>query len=134
IYIYNKSKNYGNFLTFISVLIGFYFAFFIIDSRSNLTLEWVNYIHPLNNLWLYISGIAIFYNFKDINLDKQAPALILIPLLVFLYYPVSGNQINIVTDFNRIVFVACSVILTLGFYKLSIRFPVFISSPLANLG
>src|SRR5690606_31303561 len=65
---------------------------------------------------------------------KIAPYLILISFLVLVFYPVSGDQINIISGINRVVFALASILLTLGFYKLEIDLPVWLSKPFANLG
>ncbi|MFH4201953.1 acyltransferase, partial [Acinetobacter baumannii] len=63
-----------------------------------------------------------------------AKLLIISSLIIFFFYPISGDQINITTNITRIVFSLASVMLTLGFYKLEIDLPLWFSKPFAHLG
>lgn len=64
----------------------------------------------------------------------MANVLVVISLAILCFYPVSGDQINITTGVNRVVFALASIALTLGFYKLEIELPNWFSKPFANLG
>ncbi len=76
------------------------------------------YINPMNNLFLYMSGIAIFFNLKDKKFNPFIVFLFfLLSLLVFVKYPVHGDRINIVTGYNRLVFILASILLVIAFYK-----------------
>lgn len=130
---YNYSKILGNLIVAISIFIGVLFGFFILQ-EADLSIQWSTYINPLNNLFLYTSGIALYYNFSDINLKKYSYFFILIPLLIFGLYPVSGDQINIVTDINRVIFSFSAILIVLGFYKLDVKLPLLVSKPFSNLG
>lgn len=132
--IYARNKKFGNLCVLFTILIGLYFAFGVLDSEHKLESQWKNYINPFNNFFLYACGLALYYNFSEINLKKFAPALIIGSLAVLIFYPVSGDQINIVSDFNRIIFALFSILLTLGFYKLEVSLPGWFSKPFANLG
>src|SRR5690606_31915747 len=132
--IYAKNKQLGNLCVSFTVLIGLYFAFGVLDSAQKLGSQWQTYINPFNNFFLYACGLALYYNFSEINLKKFAPALIIGSLAVLIFYPVSGDQINIVSGFNRIIFALYSILLTLGFYRLEISLPEWFSKPFANLG
>lgn len=132
--IYAKNKRLGNLAVLSTILIGLYFAFGVFDKNQSLSLQWQNYINPFNNFFLYTCGLALYYNFHEINLKKIAPFLIAASLAILVFYPVSGDQINIISGFNRIVFALASIVLTLGFYKLEADFPGWFSKPFANLG
>jgi len=62
IYCYNLKIWIGNIFLFIFFLIGIYFAFYLIDAESTLSLQWNTYINPFNNLFLYVMGIGMYYN------------------------------------------------------------------------
>lgn len=132
--LYAKNKQLGNIAVLATVLIGLYFAFFVFNENQSLSLQWQTYINPFNNFFLYTCGLAIYYNFHKINLNKVAPYIILVSLAILIFYPVSGDQINIVSGFNRIIFAVASISLTLGFYKLEVDLPGWFSKPFANLG
>lgn len=132
--LYAKNKHLGNIAVFITVLIGVYFAYFALNESQTLAEQWQTYINPFNNFFLYTCGLALYYNFHEINLSKVAPFLIVVSLIVFVFFPVSGDQINIITGTNRVIFTLAAILLTLGFYKLEIDLPQWFSKPFANLG
>lgn len=134
IMLYAKSKQLGNIAVIFLVLIGIYFAFFAIDANSTIKDQWNVYINPFNNFFLYACGLALYYNFHTFTMSYLANFLIVTSMAVFCFYPVEGDQINIVTGFNRVIFSLSSIALTLGFYKLALDIPNWVSKPLANLG
>ncbi|HHY2116882.1 TPA: acyltransferase family protein [Acinetobacter baumannii] len=134
IMFYSRSKFAGNFIVLLLTAIGIYFAFSAIDSTSTLSNQWKIYIHPFNNFFLYACGLALFYNFHNLVMPNIAILLIVISLSILCWYPVEGDQINIVTGINRVIFAFSSIALTLGFYKLELSIPEWLSKPFANLG
>lgn len=134
IVLYNYKKILGNTIVFFSIIIGLYFSFYLLHSDVNLSKQWGKYINPFNNLFLYFCGIALYYNFKDIDLKNYNYVFIIISLIIFIYYPVYGDQITIVTGANRIVFSTASILLTLGFYKLNYKKTNIFTFLFANLG
>lgn len=134
IMLYAKHKQLGNLAVLTLVAVGMYFAFFAIDSGSNIKDQWDIYINPFNNFFLYACGLALYYNFHDLQMKNTANLLIVASLLVLCFYPVAGDQINIITGINRVIFAAASIALTLGFYKLEVDLPTWFAKPFANLG
>lgn len=132
--LYNYNRLLGNLAVLATVAVGFYFGFVVLQPTTLLATQWSTYINPFNNLFLYTCGIALYYNFHEIDFKKLSWVLVIIPLLVFGFYPVSGDQINIVTGVNRVVFAGSAIALTLGFYKLILDMPAIITGSLANLG
>lgn len=135
IWLYAKNKLWGNLAVIVTALIGCYFAFGVLDESKKLSAQWSNYINPFNNFFLYACGLALYYNFKDSKFnDMLSIGLIVVPLLIYAFYPVDVDQIYIATDYNRIIFALAAVAMTLGFYKLSINLPQVIAKPFSNLG
>ncbi|WP_336932385.1 acyltransferase [Acinetobacter bereziniae] len=134
IMLYARSKILGNLAVLLSILVGLYFTFIGLNSNMILEKQWDTYINPFNNFYLYTCGLALYYNFHHVSATKIAPLLILCSLLILCFYPVSGDQINIVTGVNDIIFSIASIILVLGFYKLDVNLPSWFSKPLANFG
>jgi peptidoglycan/LPS O-acetylase OafA/YrhL len=133
--LYNKRKLFGNLALLMAILIGFFFAFYSLDSNLTLARQWNTYINPFNNIFLYFSGLALYYNFHELKLKCIAPILIISSIAVLYFYPVSGDQIHIVTDFNRLILSTTAIILTLGFYKLEMpTIPAWLSKTLSNIG
>ncbi|WP_462156912.1 acyltransferase family protein [Acinetobacter baumannii] len=134
IMLYANKKFLGNLAVLVLVVVGIYFAFYALDPNITLSEQWATYINPFNNFFLYACGLALYYNFHDISMKSFANILIVISLAVLCFYPVAGDQINITTGINRIIFSLASIALTLGFYKLEIELPIWLSKPFANLG
>lgn len=132
--LYAKNKQLGNIAVLLLIIIGMYFAFYELDSSKSLSEQWQTYINPFNNFFLYACGLALYYNFHEISMKNIANILIALSVIIFCFYPVSGDQINITTGFNRIIFAIASIALVLGFYKLEIDLPNWFSKPFANLG
>lgn len=134
IMLYAKNKQLGNLAVLGLVAVGMYFAFSALDPNKPLADQWNTYINPFNNFFLYACGLAMYFNFHDVSMKNIANILIVVSIAIFCLYPVAGDQINITTGVNRIIFALASIALTLGFYKLELNIPSLISKPLANLG
>ena len=134
-YCYNYQIKIGNLFLLVCFIIGLFFAFYFLKSEVNLSDQWNTYINPFNNLFLYVSGVAIYYNFKDIEFSsKFINILLLLSLILFCSLPFAGDQIVIVTGLGRLIFVLISILIVFCFYKLKIILPFFISKPLELLG
>lgn len=137
LYLYNYKKIAGNIFLLFCFFIGLFFSFYFLEPQVSISnqLQWNNYINPFNNLFLYVSGIAIYYNFKDIDFNsKVINYTFLIACALFCLLPFKGDQIVIVTGIGRIIFVALSILIVFCVYKLKIILPEFISKPLEVIG
>lgn len=134
IMLYARHKQLGNLAVLGLFAVGMYFAFYALDPNKSLSTQWQTYINPFNNFFLYACGLALYYNFHNVNMKNIANALVLISLAILCFYPVAGDQISITTGFNRVIFALASIALTLGFYKLEIDLPNWFARPFANLG
>lgn len=132
---YRRSTWLGNAITVATMLIGVIFAFHILTPSENLDVQWRTYINPFNNLFLYCLGLAIYYNFKDLHVARRWhwPMLVTAITLLFIY-PSSGDQIAIVTGFNRLALSAISVLIVLAFYKFPPALHPTLSKPLEQVG
>jgi peptidoglycan/LPS O-acetylase OafA/YrhL len=84
--VYKKSIRLGNALTFSSVLLGAIFAFRILSPEHTLADQWDTYINPFNNLFLYASGIAIYYNFRNITIDRRWHGSVVFTVVCLFFY------------------------------------------------
>ncbi|HAV5699790.1 TPA: acyltransferase [Acinetobacter baumannii] len=134
IMFYARSKALGNAAVLGTVAIGLYYAFYLLDPSKTLTEQWQTYINPLSNMYLYTLGLSLYYNFHDVKLKRASYLLIIISFAVLCLCPVSGDQIVLVTGINDVIFSLASVAITLGFYKLEVTLPEWITKPFANLG
>jgi exopolysaccharide production protein ExoZ len=106
----------------ITFLIFCHFTFFQLNNNIHFILQWKIYTNPLNHLFYFIIGIlmAIFFE-KIIIPSKFLISLLLLSILLFIYYPTSGNVSNLVTGVTRIVFLIIISTIVLCFYKLEIN-------------
>ena len=65
---------------------------------------------------------------------KTSFILLILGLLIFIFYPSSGNSINIVTNISRLVFSFSCFIICLSIYKITKNLPQIIHQPLSSLG
>jgi len=137
IFLFNRKIVFGNILLIFSVIIGIFFAFNIFNPNVTLEEQWIMYINPLNNLFFYIAGIAIFYNLKNRNFPTDKfiyTALSIISILIFIFYPIYGDRVNLIVGVNRIALSLASIILVISFYKFPLTVPRICSYPLKHLG
>lgn len=135
IHAYNKRLAYGNALTALTCVVGAVFATRILTPDQTLHVQWSLYINPFNNFFLYCAGVALFYNAGQWRCSRRANVLCLaVSLALFLFYPIEGNQIHIVTGVGRLVFCCASFLLVLAFYKNTFSLPVAVSARLTELG
>lgn len=112
---------YGNIIFVITLLVGLYFACFSISNKTTLANQWQIYINPFNNLFFYCAGIAIYFNLDGIYIRRKNAILIMLGAsLVFSFYPAAGDQVNIVTGVNRVIFSLASIVMVIAFYKIEI--------------
>lgn len=83
-----------------------YFAFFVLSPDKGLVVQWGEYINPLNQIFLFAAGVALAWGRKLFGSPSKVIVCVtlLVSLLLFVFYPVSGDRINIVTGVNRILF------------------------------
>lgn len=121
---YNKNIKYGNVLFLITVITGVLFSTLFLNSNSNLADQWATYVNPFNNLFLYVFGIAIYYNLKNVKINQAfVLALLSLATCLFCLLPFSGDQIVIVTGLGRFSFVLISCVIVFCFYKLEVKLP-----------
>lgn len=103
-----------------------WFAFYKLSQTVNLSDQWRDYVNPLNQAFLFFSGLAIGYFFGEIKIRKLLTwALLIISIIFFIFYPTEGNGITLVTGVNRILFTLMCVVITFSFFKINYRLPVF---------
>lgn len=128
-------KIYFKILTVFILIISLCFTFIILDQNLTLVQQWRNYVNPLNQVFLFLGGFLIFSFFaQKENNNKLYFSLLSLVSVLFVVYPVDGDSINIVTGFNRIVFMLISFTICISFYKIDIQVPNFIDKPLSLLG
>lgn len=119
------SKNYKILMIILSSLIFMcylYFAFVKLDPLQTLISQKRDYLNPLNHAFLFLGGYLIGLYTEKISVSKPFNySLIFIGLLVFIFYPVQGNTIHIISGANRLIFTICCFIVCFGFYKMKVN-------------
>jgi peptidoglycan/LPS O-acetylase OafA/YrhL len=134
ILLYNRKLLYGNIFFIFAIIVGLFFSFSQINSQSTLVNEWNNYINPFNNLFLFISGIALYYNLKGLIIKKEINFIFLsMVVLLFVFVDVRGDAIAITTGINRIFFSAFSIAAVLLFWKSDFDLPKPVKKPWTNI-
>lgn len=112
-----------------------YFAFVVMDPSGTLTTQWRDYVNPLNQFFLFLGGIIIGYTLKDVDVSKAVAVFILAAgLALFIFYPVEGNTIRLVSGVNRLVFTLSCLMICTGFYKMKVELPAVLLKPFTLLG
>lgn len=133
--IYKSDIKIGNIVFATTLVIGFVFSNILLVDALKLSSQWHIYVNPFNNLFFYVSGIAIYYNFRYRKLEKNTIILIIIiSVLCFVCIPTEGDQINIVTGFNRILFSIFCISIVFGFYFLKLNLPFRIGEIFEQIG
>jgi exopolysaccharide production protein ExoZ len=121
------------FVTVLAFALHVYFAFHLLpDLNSGF---WRNYVNPLNQVFLFIGGFLIGFLFQH-TLIKNSLNFILLSfaLILFVFYPVTGQFSDLVTGNTRLVFTFLCFVICFGFYKFSFNIPSFLHHLLAFLG
>jgi exopolysaccharide production protein ExoZ len=116
-------------------LIFIYFAFVRLPHNASPGLETRNYFNPLNNLFLFFAGFSIGKILHNKSFKKElSVSFILLGLAVFIFYPATGNRIELLIGINRLVFSFSCFLICSGFYKMNYILPEIIHKPFIFLG
>ena len=131
---FTKSKKY--LMIILSILITCFFLHFTFYRLNGVDDNfWSLYINPLNQVFLFLAGflIGLFFSNKNIR-NIICISLILVPLLIFIFFPVKGELTNLVLGWNRIFFTLICISICIGFYKIQLNLPKILHQPLAYVG
>lgn len=125
-------KSYFKILTIILFLISIYFAFIRLNPNLTLAEQWRDYVNPFNQVFLFLGGFLISYYFSDKQSNNLGYSILLIfGISLFVFFPVSGNSINVVSGYNRFIFMAICFFICISFYKINCSVPDLIHKPLS---
>jgi peptidoglycan/LPS O-acetylase OafA/YrhL len=132
------SKSYKPLMALLAITIlglYLYFAFNKLNQDLTLSEQWRNYVNPLNQVFLFLGGFLIGRFLHNVKIKNSIIiTLLLLGLSLFIFYPVTGDTINLVTGVNRLIFTACCFLICISFYKMTFTLPKFIHKPLTLLG
>lgn len=133
--LYNRSRLAGNLFSLLTVGVGLVFSHDLLSTGAALAAQWATYINPFNNLFLYCCGIGLYYNAHSLRATRfECAAALGLAVAVFVFYPVQGDTIHIVTGTARIAFCVASVLAVLAFYKYPASVHPWLLGPLTQLG
>jgi exopolysaccharide production protein ExoZ len=112
-----------------------YFAFYRLTPDQTLTAQWHDYVNPLNQVFLFLGGYLIGYLFSNTTVPNLVcTLLIVVGVALFVFYPIEGDRILLVTGYNRLIFTLACFIICFGFFKLHVEVPAFLDKPLSIFG
>jgi exopolysaccharide production protein ExoZ len=127
-----KSKFAFYLLSAATLLIYLYFAFYKQNPSVPYLDQWLDYINPLNQLFLFLAGFLMGYFFHERSISPIVSPLCLVAGLALLFfYPAA---MNIAAAMPRIVFTIAAILICFAFYKTSFRLKGFPDRALAALG
>lgn len=92
------------------------------------------YINPLNQVFLFLCGFMVGLFFTKVTVNQVVvAALAVIVVATFIFYPVTGDRINLVIEETRLIFTLLCVVLCFSFYKTTVLFPSWLDKPLTLL-
>lgn len=135
VFLANRLSKFAVELFFIaSLTLGVYFAFEVLSSNATLAEQWSSYVNPFNQLFLFIGGMVIGKLMNNYRNNTLAVVLFIGIVLFLAVEPISGNQINIVTGWNRLLFSGVAFTLTISFFLFDYTVPKLMDSVLSKLG
>lgn len=115
----------------ISLVLYVLFSFVFLDTSRILAHNWPVYTNPLNQIFLFVAGFTLgMFNYKN---TKVAVIMLVVAIAIFILLPTTGDLINIVTGYERIVYSVLSIVICYAFYMLNSKVPV-LHKPLSKLG
>lgn len=112
-----------------------FFAFFALSPSVSIQKQWIMYINPFNQAFLFIGGFIIGLVFIEREYNQYGIlSLLILSLLGFILYPVDGDPINLITGYNRLYFSLICFIICFAFLKLKIALPGFVHLIFKKLG
>jgi len=120
----------------LSMILAVYFSFQILSDSLPLSEQWHYYINPFNQLFLFLSGVILFYiaPYSKIISKKLWSGLLIVLLLSFYLLPVNGDLINLVTNWNRLLFSALCILTVLAIYIINPKFHTKIAGVFSFMG
>jgi|JI10StandDraft_1071094.scaffolds.fasta_scaffold17815_8 exopolysaccharide production protein ExoZ len=124
-------------LSIILLLIYIYFAFVLVDGAQPFDAagQKRNYVNPLNQVFLFLGGFMIGLFLRDKKIQPlTAIGMLMAGVLLFVFYPVTGDRIHLVTDMPRMAMTTSCFLICIGFYKINFRLPGIVNRGLKMLG
>lgn len=119
LFLFENKKTGFNSVFILGLFAFIVYSFFVINPETD---SWNDYINPVNQFFYFLTGILL----SSINTQYKfftkplLPAIVsLVAILIFTFYPVTGNDDYLIYGFNRLVFSLCCIALCISFYALN---------------
>lgn len=135
-FLFRVNKVMAYILVGVSFLIYNYYAFYLLRPSVGADPHWWDiYTLPLNQLFLFFSGVAIANIFLKKKVENYISIIALFAgALIFLFFPAKGESFVLVSGFRRIIFTAASLLICFGVLKTMYNLPRLIRKVLGILG
>jgi exopolysaccharide production protein ExoZ len=135
IFLLKRSRIALSVFLILSLLIYLWFAFIHMDSSKTLAVFWADYTNPLNQVFLFLGGCLLGTIATHISVPKPLSLMLIIAcMLVFIFLPVSGDSVRLVTGINRLIFTMICFTLCFSFYKTDFGLPFIAGRAFQLLG
>lgn len=125
-------------LLLLSFLSYVYFAFSMLNAQQSLAEQWFTYIHPLNQVFLFVTGVVVAKFSSEVSRFRlnNGSALVLLAasLSLLLAYENTADMIQLVIGSNRLVFTVLCVLATYSCFNLCFAGSTFFEKWLKHLG
>jgi exopolysaccharide production protein ExoZ len=119
IYLIRKNVYYFHIAYSMQFMIYLLFAYVILQNTIPLSEQWRNYTNPLNQVFLFSTGIFIGKHIQRTRFLKIHPAVFLSIFSILLWFALMhGTPIGMVTGSMRILLTVLSTMLVIYFYQL----------------
>ena len=131
--ILSKKSRFAFYLLSIATLLTYlYFAFYKQKPSVSYLDQWLDYINPLNQLFLFLAGFLMGYVAHKKSISPIVSPLCLVAGLALLFfYPATTN---IAAGMPRMVFTTAAILICFAFYKTSFRLKGLPDRLLTKLG
>jgi exopolysaccharide production protein ExoZ len=134
----SSNKKHFSLTVIWSISIGIFFAFFLLNNTSSMTVQWLTYTNPFNQLFFFVAGIGLGKMVETTLFFKQHQAfnylVLFLTIGLFVVYPAVGQQTVLISGNNRIVFSLLSIAICFLIFTLDVQLPIFIEKQLTTLG
>ncbi len=124
--LFEKCRSMFFVVLLITVALGAYFAFVLLDTGTSLAQQWHLYINPFNQILLFVVGISLTHLPLTVSAgsQRQGAFILILAVAAFVLVPATGDQIVLVTGLPRFIFIGLCVMFVLGAYMthLNLRF------------
>lgn len=102
-------------LSVVTCAITAWFAFFVISPSISLTDQWKIYIHPLNQVILFVSGILLGRFVVKANISNKLPIKVYLSVILFIAISYFTNISECVSGLYRFILIGICLVCCQGF-------------------